>query len=136
MMIEDVNVTTPVQDMTLEQLRDEVQYWRRIWDFLDDDIKYYLTQIGVLTRVVTRFSKAYLGALYSVHFDVSEVELLVDMSEYDMKSSKYFRESKVMRFPVSNLTQFEFISARELEAEEESASNLTSLETASKVLNP
>lgn len=44
---------------------------------------------------------------------MKEVEIGVEVVEFDQTQGERFREVKVLRLPMSNIVQFEFLSERE-----------------------
>lgn len=103
--------------MPKEVIAERAAAAERVLSRLDDVVLYYVANVGKPARVVTRFSKGFFGILNAVHFELTEVEIATEMSEYDSRKGKYFREVKVVRVPRGNVAHFEIVDEREEEAD-------------------
>jgi hypothetical protein len=92
-----------------------VAYWRLFVSTLDPQVWQLTERIGQQVRVVTRFSKAYLGLLHGLRWALDTVEVMTEMREYNPDDQGYYRESKVVSVGMGSISQLEFISERERE---------------------
>jgi hypothetical protein len=102
-----------VSKMSKAELAEEVELWRRLWTWLDEDVKYYLTRIGQPCRVVNRAYQGYLGRLLQPHFAVKELEVECVKVEYNYDDGEYYEEYKTLRLPISMISHIEFVHERE-----------------------
>jgi len=106
-----------VKSMSEEELIEEVQMWRRLWTWIEEDVKYYLTQIGSPCRVILRNYQGYLGRMLQPHFKLSEVELETVREEFNYEDGHRYMETKVIRTPITQIVHLELISEREVKEE-------------------
>jgi hypothetical protein len=110
---------TPINKLSLQQLRDREAFWRALWSWLDDECKYYLLRVGQTVRVLKRDYKGSVGELGSVKFNLAEVELQVVEKTYNFTDGKYYYERKVVKIPSGAILMQEFISESQLADEVE-----------------
>lgn len=104
---------TPLSEMTEGELRQEVARWRRMWTWVPEDCKYYLARVGSLVRVINRSNKGYVGIMLQPHFELTEIEVEVENTEYNYEDGKRYLEDKVLRIPKNQLVHMEFIASQE-----------------------
>jgi len=107
----------PLEQMTVEQLKQEVQTWRNIWSWVPSAIKYYISRTGALTGITIRNYHRYIGVLLETHWDLKELELGVYERVYDQNSGEYYYERKVVKVPVSQIIALDWIAERTPEKE-------------------
>tara|TARA_Y100000310_G_scaffold335926_1_gene419175 strand:- start:4444 stop:4875 length:432 start_codon:yes stop_codon:yes gene_type:complete len=103
-----------IDKMTETELREELAQFRVMWSWVPEDLKYWLHKVGSLGRLVTRNYEGYLGRIMQPHFKLTDIEIEVTKDEFNYEEGRHYLESKTVRFPVSQLTHFEFINAQEL----------------------
>lgn len=101
---------TPTNKLSLQQLREREDYWRALWSWVPDEVKYYLYRVGQIVRVYLRTYKGTMGELGAVKFDPSELELEVYEKHYDESKGKYFYEQKTLKLPFSAVMYLETIT--------------------------
>lgn len=104
---------TPSTKLNVKQLREREDFWRALWSWLDDDIKYFLLRVGQQVRVVRRDYKGSVGELGQVKFEAKELEISVFEKTYNYQDGKYYFETKVCKIPFGAITWIEFISSSE-----------------------
>ena len=102
-----------IDSMSEDDLRSELQQYRNLWTWLDDEVKYYLLKVGTVTRILTRGYQPYVGMLGMPRFKLSELEMDVDRREYNYSDGKHYMERKTILIPANGLTHIEFIEEQE-----------------------
>lgn len=108
----------PVSKMSKAEMAQEVEALRNMISGLDSEALYYMGKVGELCRIVSRSNRGFLGVFLRPHFTLSELEVGVEMSEFESRKGRYFRETKIVRFPIGSVSHLEFVSEREEEPEE------------------
>ena len=103
------DIETPTKRLTITQLREREDFWRSLWSYTPDEVKFYLKRIGTIVRVVKRDYKGQVGLLSEFKFNLSEVELVVEEKFYNSSEGRYYNEKKVTRIPASTIMLQEFI---------------------------
>jgi len=116
----------PLKRMRKKELMEECEMWRRIWDWVDPPVKYYLARVGALVGVVRRDYHRFLGRLLSTKWDLKELEIGTYEKVYDRTEGQYYFERKIVRLPANQVIDLEFIAERILELKEEASSSETS----------
>lgn len=104
---------TPASKLNIKQLREREEFWRALWSWIDEDIKYFILRVGTQVRVVRRDYKGSLGELGLVHFDPKELEVRVYEKTYNYNDGKYYYEDKTLKIPFGAITWLEFIGTSE-----------------------
>jgi hypothetical protein len=110
---------TPINKMTVSQLREREAIWRALWSWVGEEIKYYVLRVGSTVRVVKRDYKGSVGELGAVKFTLSEIELHVYEKLYNQTDGKYYYEDKIVKIPSGAIVMQEFISESTLATEVE-----------------
>lgn len=116
-----------LEEMTVEEMQDEIRKWRAMWSWLDEPVKYHITKIGQLCRYVGRNFKGHLGHFGQPHFQLTEIEMDATEVEYNYDDGKRYLESKTLKIPASNIVQLEFIAEREVTVDVLSARDVQSI---------
>lgn len=104
---------TPPTKLTIKQLREREDFWRALWSWIDEDIKYFILRVGTQVRVMRRDYKGSLGELGLVHFEPKEIEVKVYEKVYNYNDGKYYYEDKTLKVPFGAITWLEFIAKSE-----------------------
>ena len=99
-----------LETMSLEELKKECKIWRNLWSWLPDNVKYMLLSTGKLCRVVRRDYHGFKGFLGQCYWELKEIEIEVKEKIYSYEEGKYYLEEKVVKIPVTNVVNIEFIS--------------------------
>jgi len=115
-----------VNEMSKEELKEEVIAHRKLWDWVDDQVKWWIARTGMQVGVTRRDYKRFIGYIMGVKFDVKEIEVEVAEKVYDQNAGGYFWERKVVKLPYSSIFQMDWIFEREeyVEKKEEPLSDL------------
>lgn len=105
---------TPIKKLGVRQLRKREEFWRAMWSWLDEDVKYFTLRVGQLFRVMRRDYKGSVGELGAVKFEPSEIELAVYEKSYNYEDGKYYYEQKIVKIPASVMAWTESISTKDL----------------------
>jgi len=108
------DMQTPTTKLTVKELREREEFWRALWSWLDDDVKYLILRIGQQVRVMRRDYKGSLGELGQAKFSLKEIELTVYEKFYNYNDGKYYFEDKTLKIPSGAITWLEFVSKSEL----------------------
>src|SRR5487761_1914905 len=104
------DMQTPPTKLTIKQLREREEFWRALWSWIGDDIKYFVLRAGTIVRVVRRDYKGSVGELGAVKFTPAEIEVHVEEKTYNYGDGKYYYENKVVKVPFGAITWLEFIN--------------------------
>ncbi|MBW2562002.1 MAG: hypothetical protein JRE40_14275 [Deltaproteobacteria bacterium] len=110
-------IQTPVNKFKLSELQEREEFWRALWSWIPEDVKYFVLRIGQLVRVVRRDYKGSIGELGEVKFEAKELELAVYEKQYNYNDGKYYYEKKVLKIPYSAVFWLEFINEQQLAEE-------------------
>ena len=99
----------PIEELTSEELKKEVQLWRALFNWLDPRVKFYLAQIGSQVRLMTQFKEDIFGDLLTVKFEPTHIEVGVYERTFDRNSGAYFWERKIVVIDHTRLQREEFI---------------------------
>ena len=105
---------TPTKKLSITELREREDFWRAMWSWLDEDVKYFTLRVGQMFRVMRRDYKGSLGELGAVKFEPKEIELRVYEKSYNYEDGKYYYEQKVVKIPASVMAWTECISTKDL----------------------
>lgn len=110
---------TPINKLSLTQLREREATWRALWSWIDDEIKYYVLRVGQTVRIFKRDYKGSVGELGAVKFNLSEIEVHVYEKTYNYTDGKYYYEDKVVKIPSGAIVLQEFITESTLASDVE-----------------
>lgn len=105
---------TPLKQMSRKDLQLECETWRRMWEWVDEETKYYLGHIGELTRLVERNYHGVLGTMLQPKFELKSIEIGTWEKEFSQVDGKYYMEKKTAKIPSSNIIKVEFLQERSL----------------------
>ncbi|MEM2447289.1 MAG: hypothetical protein QW734_11605 [Candidatus Bathyarchaeia archaeon] len=120
--IEQYLLYGPMPDLrkqTRKQLMLECEMWRRIWQWVPDEVKYYVARTGKLVGVTQRNYKRYLGVLLETHWELKSFDLGVTDKVYDTVTGKWYYEKKIIRCNVGGIVDWQWIEERREEKEME-----------------
>jgi len=100
---------TPTKRLNVKELREREEFWRALWSWIDDEVKYFALRVGQQVRIVRRDYKGFVGELGQVHFDLSEIELHVYEKTYNYNDGQYYYEDKTIKLPSGGIAWHEFI---------------------------
>ena len=104
---------TPLTKLSKEELKQREEFWRALWSWIPDEVKYYVYRIGSIVRVYLRTYRGTMGELGAVKFAPTELELFVYEKHYDESKGKYFYETKTLKIPYVQLLYLEVIHESE-----------------------
>ena len=104
---------TPLTKLSKEELKQREEFWRALWSWIPDEVKYYVYRIGSIVRVYLRTYRGTMGELGAVKFAPTELELFVYEKHYDESKGKYFYETKTLKIPYTQLLYLEVIHESE-----------------------
>ena len=106
-----------IKKMKLADLKEEVQMWRNIWQWVPSDIKYYISRTGQQIGVQIRNYQRYVGPLLDTKWELKEIEVGVYDKVYNQVDGQYYYERKVSKLPVGQIVAFDWIADRVSEDE-------------------
>jgi len=109
----------PIKELSKQEMAEEIERWRTLWGWVSEDVKYYLTKIGMMCRVIRGNYSGTFGELLQPKFRLSELEVGVREKTYDHNDGKYYMETKIVKLDANRLIDIEFISERKLYVEAE-----------------
>lgn len=121
-------IQTPINKLSLKQLREREEFWRALWGWIPDEVKYYVYRVGQLVRVYLRNYQGHLGELGAVKFDCAELELEVYEKHWDETTGKYIYEQKTLKVPYGAVMWLETVT-EQTEAEAVEVPEVGSLES-------
>jgi len=106
-----------LKKMKLAELREEVQMWRNIWQWVPSDVKYYVSRTGQTIGVQIRNYQRYVGPLLDTKWELKEIEIGVYDKVYNQVDGVYYYERKISKLPVGQIVAFDWIAERKSEDE-------------------
>jgi len=100
---------TPTGKLSVTKLRQREELWRSLFNWLDEEVKYYLFRTGSLIRLVGRDYKGRLGELGAIKWKIDEMDVMVEEKQFDYTAGKYIMETKVLKISDSVIAWKEFI---------------------------
>ena len=110
---------TPIKKLKLSELKEEVQMWRNIWQWVPTPIKYYVSRTGQQIGIQVRNYKRYVGVLLDTTWELQEIEIGVYDKVYDQVTGEHFFERKICKMPIGQIVAFDWIAERKSEAQME-----------------
>jgi len=110
-----------IKKMKVAQLKEEIQMWRNIWQWVPSEVKYYISRTGQMIGVQIRNYKRFIGTLLETYWEIKELEIGCYDKVYDQVSGEHFFEKKIVKFPATQIVALDWIQQRisETEAGEE-----------------
>ena len=102
----------PIENMSIDDLKREVQTWRALWSWVPSEIKYYISRTGALVGVTVRNYKRYVGVLLETHWNLEEIEIGTYDRVYDQTSGEYYYERKIVKLPATQIIALDWIAER------------------------
>ena len=106
-----------LKKMKLTELREEVQMWRNIWQWVPSDVKYYVSRTGQTIGVQIRNYQRYVGPLLDTKWELKEIEIGIYDKVYNQVDGAYYYERKISKLPVGQIVAFDWIAERKSEDE-------------------
>lgn len=104
-----------IRKMKKEDLAIECSMWRRIWQWMPSEVKYYVARTGQLVAVTMRNYQRHLGRLLQTHWNIEEIELGIEDKVYDTATGDYYYEKKTIRTKLGGVIDFQIIHERKSE---------------------
>jgi len=101
--------------MKKRDLKVECEMWRRLWQWVPSEVKYYVARTGSMVGITQRNYKRYLGILLDTHWTLEEIELGVYDKVYDPVSGQYWFERKIVKVKIGSIIDLQWIAEREPE---------------------
>ena len=60
----------PLDSMSEVEAKGELEQWRNLYSWLDDEVKYWLTKVGETFRVSLRNGTTFTGQVGAVEYDM------------------------------------------------------------------
>lgn len=108
---------SPTKSMSRNDLKAECEVWRMLWEWIDQDTKFFLTHVGEVVRIIERNYHGVLGTMLQPRFELKSLEVGTVEKEYSQADGKYYVEKKTAHIPQSNIIKLEFIQQRSLAEE-------------------
>jgi len=80
-----------------------------VYGAVPEDVRYFAERMGLAVRAVRRDLKDFVGPLLGTRWELRELEIGCEEESKDYVTGDITTERKVVRIPVSALTNFEFI---------------------------
>ncbi|MBW2672968.1 MAG: hypothetical protein JRD89_06055 [Deltaproteobacteria bacterium] len=109
----------PLKKLNVKALRKECEFWRKLWEWMPYNVKYWTGKIGHQVGAVRRDYHRWLGVLLGTEFELKSMEIGVYELVYDHNKRRYYWERKIVKVPVGSLLTYEFIADRKPELTEE-----------------
>lgn len=104
---------TPTSQLKRKELVEREEFWRALWSWIPENVKYYLLKVGQTVRIVRRDYRGSLGELGQATFEMTELEVDVYEKTYNYSDGKWYFERKVVKIPKGAITMMEFIATQE-----------------------
>lgn len=101
-----------IKDMTKSELIEECQNSRAIWEFIPNDLQYFLSQIGKDCVFTDRMNKNHFGAYHGFDVEIKLHNLFSTDLRYDTVTHKPYVETGSIAVMASTITNFKFLDSR------------------------
>ncbi|NVM24160.1 MAG: hypothetical protein HWN68_20570 [Desulfobacterales bacterium] len=102
-------IKTPVEKLTVSQLREREEVWRSLWSWTDENVKQFVLKAGTTVRIMKRNYQGTVGELGAVTFEPRMIEVITNEKTYNYNDGKYYFEEKVIQFPYTTIAWVEGI---------------------------
>lgn len=104
-----------LKTLSKKDLLAEADMWRKIWQWIPPEVKYYVARTGMFVGLTMRNYSRITGILRQTHWRIEEVELGVKDKTFDSVTGGWFFETKIIRTKLGGVIDFQFIREREAE---------------------
>jgi len=104
-----------LKTLSKKDLLAECDMWRKVWQWIPPEVKYYTARTGMLVGLTMRNYSRMTGILRQTHWRVEEIELGVMDKSFDSVTGGWFYETKIVRTKLGGVIDFQFIRDRETE---------------------
>jgi hypothetical protein len=106
-----------IKKMSKKELIEECRMWRNVWQWIPDEVKYYVSRTGQTVGVTMRNYKRLLGILLETHWTLREIEIGTYDKVYDQRDGRYYFERKIVKINANALIDLQWIAERTPEEE-------------------
>lgn len=107
-----------LEKMTKEEMREELENFRALWQFLPNELQYFLSQIGKEVVFVDRMNATHFGNYHGFECNIIKHKLYSTTLRYDQVTHKPYIEEGTAEIFASTLTNFKFLNSRVEKIEE------------------
>lgn len=104
----------PMEDMTREELEEELGRWRNIWTWIEAPIQWWLTKIRSYVILVRRDYHRIEGRLGQIHVTLDSVDIDEVERIYDHAKGEATYETKTTTIKLSQLVDYSFLDGKEV----------------------
>lgn len=102
-----------VKTMSKDELIDELQSYRNLLSWFDDDLRYWFGHIRQVFHVIRRDYKDIFGLLGQPHFKLEGVDMDVVERIYNFSKAIATYETKTVTIPMSQVVDYELSLGKE-----------------------
>lgn len=106
-----VDIDDDLDKKSKEAMKRECANWRRVWDYLDDDVKSFLMRIGEEVIIQKRDGKAFEGTYGRPIISVVAHEFITMERLHSALHKKMLLYKTNSRVPLTNIVDFKFVEA-------------------------
>ena len=103
----------PVAKMSKEDLQKELQNWRNLWTWVDNEVRGWLVKVGHNFKFRLQNYEVYYGTLGKPHFEVTKLELDCIVENKDYLRHKLVTDFETMHIGLGRLVSFEEVHERQ-----------------------
>jgi hypothetical protein len=104
----------PFEEMSIEELRSELDRYRKLWTWVEEEVKAWLCHTAYPCAITRRDYHRFIGTQGVVHFKPESVELDVTETEYNYLRGEAVKEVKTVTIPINQITNLEYIHDKEV----------------------
>ena len=102
----------PLELMTKNELKEEAGNLRTLWNFLPNDLQYFLSQIGKECVFTDRMNKVHYGSYHGFECEIKSHNIYSQDLRYDNVTHKPYVEEGTVSVMASTVTNYKMLNTR------------------------
>ena len=104
----------PIEDMTAEQIKEELQVFRTLWSWTPEQVRFWLSTLNSAIAVTKRMGENVVGTLGACEFDLKSIEVTGVSRGYNFGKGQATYTDKTTTVPVGMIADYSFINNEEV----------------------
>lgn len=104
----------PFNKMKREDIEKELEQFRNLWTWMDEELRAFLCHIRYPVILVRRDYKKVQGLMGAPHFELKSLDVDVQEEVINYTKGQLTIETKTVTIPINQLVDYEFIHAQEV----------------------
>jgi len=97
----------PLSKMSKDEMQEELQNWRNLWSWVDNEVQGWLIKVGHTFKFIRRDYRTFFGTLGKVHFEPKLLELDCVVEEKDYIHRRIISEVETIYIQPNQLINYE-----------------------------